>query len=60
MKKSIKIFDIINIFILSLFGIICVFPFVYEILISFSSKVDFYQSTFIVLPKHFTFIMNLL
>ena len=38
MKKSIKIFDIINIFILSLFGIICVFPFVYEILISFSSK----------------------
>ncbi len=55
MKKSIKIFDIINIFILSLFGIICVFPFVYEILISFSSKVDFYQSTFIVLPKHFTF-----
>lgn len=41
MKKSIKIFDIINIFILSLFGIICVFPFVYEILISFSSKVEY-------------------
>ena len=53
-KRKISVFNICNVTLLSLFGIVCVFPFVYEVLISFSSKVDFYQSTFITWPAHIT------
>ncbi len=54
MKKKISTFDIINGSVLLLFGAICVFPLLYEALIAFSSKTDFYQSNFIVFPKNFT------
>lgn len=55
MKRKVKVFDVVNITVLILFAIACLFPFLYEILISFSSKVDFYQSTFLVIPQNFTF-----
>lgn len=55
MKKKISAFNIINGTLLCLFGLLCVFPLVYEFLIAFSSKTDFYQSSFIVIPRHFTF-----
>jgi len=52
-KNKITIFGIVNSTILIVFGLICLFPFLYEILVSFASKTDYYQSTFIVFPKHF-------
>ena len=55
MKKKVSVFNIVNAAVLLLFAFLCVFPFVYEILISFSSKADFAQSKFIVIPRHFTF-----
>lgn len=55
MRKKISWFNIINATMLCLFGLLCVFPLFYEVLIAFSSKTDFYQSKFIVFPAHFTF-----
>lgn len=55
MKKKVTVFGIVNGTLLCLFGVLCVFPLVYEALIAFSSKTDFYQSNFIVIPKNFTF-----
>lgn len=54
MKKKRTAFDYINVTLLGLFALLCVFPFVYEVLIAFSSKVDYYQAEFITFPKHFT------
>ena len=54
-KRKIGIFNVVNATILIVFALICIFPFIYEVLISFSSKTDFYQSSFLVIPKHFNF-----
>lgn len=54
MKNKISAFNIMNGVILVLFGLICLFPLVYELMIAFSSKTDYYQSNFIVWPAHFT------
>lgn len=54
-KQKITVFGIVNTVLLVLFGIICLFPLVYEALIAVASKVDYYQSNFITIPRHFTF-----
>ena len=40
-KKRISIFDILNYIFLTLLALICLFPVVYEILLSVSSKQDY-------------------
>ena len=54
-KKKIKLkpFDYINIILLTLFGIICLYPFLNQLLISFASQADYYSATLFVIPKHF-------
>lgn len=53
-KHKITVFGVINTSILVIFAIVCIFPLVYEFLISVASKVDYYQSNFITVPRHFT------
>lgn len=48
-----KAFHIVNITLLSLFAVVCIYPFLSEILLSFASAQDYMQSNFIVIPKHF-------
>ena len=52
-KNKISIFDIFNHIFLVIFALICIFPVLYEILLSFSSKADFMDANFLVIPKHF-------
>ncbi|MGN1053309.1 MAG: carbohydrate ABC transporter permease, partial [Candidatus Scatosoma sp.] len=54
-KRAIGVFDILNIIILSLFSIACLYPFVNILFTSFSTEVDYYASTLLVIPRHFTF-----
>lgn len=54
-KKKISAFEVINIVILTLFSLACLYPFINILLTSFSTEVDYYQSTLLVIPKHFTF-----
>lgn len=53
-KQKITVFGVVNAALLILFAVICIFPLVYEALISVASKVDYYQSNFIVIPRHIT------
>ncbi|MGN1100156.1 MAG: carbohydrate ABC transporter permease [Christensenellales bacterium] len=52
-RKKIHVFDVINSAILILFGLCCLYPFVNQVMISFSSQADFYNATLFVLPKNF-------
>ncbi len=52
-KKIFSVFDIINYAFLVLLAFICIFPVLYELLLSFSSKADYLNSGLLVLPKHF-------
>lgn len=52
-KKRISIFDILNYIFLTLLALICLFPVVYEILLSVSSKQDYLNATVMVFPFHF-------
>ena len=52
-KKRISIFDILNYILLTLLALICLFPVVYEILLSVSSKQDYLNATVMVFPFHF-------
>ncbi len=47
-------FDVVNMALLGIFALLCLYPFVNILLMSFSTEVDYYQSTFLVLPRHFT------
>ena len=47
-------FDVVNMVLLGLFALLCLYPFVNILLMSFSTEVDYYQSTFLVVPRHFT------
>lgn len=49
------IFDVINYTVLTLFGLICLFPVLYEILLSVSSKSDYLTSTsaLLIIPRDF-------
>ena len=53
-KYKIKVFDVVNIFLLTLFALLCLYPFFNQILISFATKADYYDATLLVWPKHFT------
>lgn len=52
-RKKIHIFDVFNYIFLALLCLICMFPVVYEILLSFSSKQDYLNSNVMVIPLHF-------
>ena len=54
-RYKIKGFDIINIFILTLFALLCLYPFFNQLMISFATKQDFYAADLFVWPKHFNF-----
>lgn len=54
-KKRIAVFDIFNYIFLLLLSLICIFPVAYELLLSFSSKTDYLNSTILVIPYHFNF-----
>ncbi|MDY2889771.1 MAG: carbohydrate ABC transporter permease [Candidatus Caccosoma sp.] len=54
-NKKIKDYGIGTVLIyivMILFALICVFPFIYELLLSFSSQQDYLAAKYIVLPKH--------
>ena len=52
-KKKVYVFDIVNYALITLFSLFCLFPVVYVFLLSFSSKADYLNSSFMVIPKHF-------
>ena len=55
-KHKNTVFDYLLYAFFGLFGLICIFPVVYLVLLSFASKADYLQagtSTVIVLPLHF-------
>lgn len=54
-KRKIGVFDVVNMALLLLFSLACLYPFVNILLTSFSTEVDYYASTFLVIPMHFTF-----
>ena len=54
-KKKVYVFDIVNYILITLFSLFCLFPVVYVFLLSFSSKADYLNSAFMVIPKHFNF-----
>lgn len=54
-KRKFGAFDITNIVLLSIFSLMCVYPFVNILFTSFSTEVDYYASTLLVIPRHFNF-----
>ena len=57
-KHKATTFDIVLYIFFTLFGLVCIFPVIYLVLLSFASKADYLQagtSTVIVLPLHFNF-----
>lgn len=57
-KHKITVFGVINTIFFTVFGLLCILPVVYLLLLSFASKADYLQassSTVIVLPLHFNF-----
>ena len=54
-RRGLGTFDIVNMFLLGVFALLCLYPFINILFTSFSTEVDYYQSTFLVIPRHFTF-----
>ena len=54
-KKKFTVYNVIVYGILGIFSLICFFPLVYVILLSFSTEADWMTSTLVVFPKHFHF-----
>lgn len=54
-RKKVYVFDIVNYTLITLFSLFCLFPVVYVFLLSFSSKADYLNSDFLIIPKHFNF-----
>ena len=57
-KHKITVFGVINTIFFAVFGLLCILPVVYLLLLSFASKADYLQAssgTVIVLPLHFNF-----
>ncbi|MGI6734892.1 MAG: L-arabinose transport system permease protein AraQ [Tenericutes bacterium ADurb.Bin239] len=52
-RRRITPLDIIITIFMCLFAILCLYPFVNQILISFASQADYYNSTLFVIPRHF-------
>lgn len=53
-KRKIKPFDIALVVLMGGFAFLCLYPFLNQLLISFSSKQDFYEATLFVIPRRFT------
>lgn len=56
--KKASVFDVLNYAFFIIFALLCIFPVVYQLLLSFASKADYLQantSTVIVIPRHFNF-----
>lgn len=54
-KKKFTWFDVINYIVLTIFGLICLFPVLYELLLSVASKGDFLSAKILVIPREFHF-----
>ena len=54
-RKKVTAFEVINATVLTLFALLCLYPFVNQVLISFASPKDYLQSVLIVIPREFNF-----
>jgi putative aldouronate transport system permease protein len=54
-KATDRLFDSVNIALLSIIGIVMLFPFLYLFSVSFSSYADFLASDMVLWPKHWSF-----
>ena len=54
-KSKVTVFDVINYSLLTLFGLICIFPVAYVLLLSFASKADYLNANLMVIPRDFNF-----
>ena len=52
-KNVMSVFDYINYAFFIIFAILCIFPIVYQVLLSFASRADELQSHVLILPRHF-------
>lgn len=52
-KSKVTVFDVINYSLLTLFGLICIFPVAYVLLLSFASKADYLNANLMVIPWDF-------
>ena len=52
-KKKFSLFDVFNYIFLGIIALVCIFPVLYEVLLSVSSKGDYLNSNFLVIPYHF-------
>ena len=52
-KKKISLYFVIVYSILGIFSLVCFFPLIYVVLLSFSTEADWMTSTLVVFPKHF-------
>lgn len=53
MRKRIGVFGVVNGIILTGFAVLCLYPFLNQVLLSFASPADFYNSGLLIIPKHF-------
>ena len=54
-KKRVTVWTVLIYAFIVLFTLACLFPIVYEVLLSFASKEDYLQSDFLIFPVHFNF-----
>lgn len=54
-KKKFTLYNVFVYGILGIFSLICFFPLLYVLLLSFSTEADWMTSTLLVFPKHFHF-----
>ena len=54
-KKKVSLYFVIVYGILGIFSLVCFFPLIYVVLLSFSTEADWMTSTLVVFPKHFHF-----
>ena len=53
LKPKVNAFDIINYIALTIFGLLCLFPMLYELVLSVASKGDFMRAKLFVIPREF-------
>lgn len=54
-KKKVSLYFVIVYGILGIFSLVCFFPLIYVVLLSFSTEADWMTSTLVVFPKNFHF-----
>ena len=52
-KKKVNLYFVMVYGILGIFSLVCFFPLIYVVLLSFSTEADWMTSTLVVFPKHF-------